>query len=143
MASSLPSSSTHFHLRALQAGGGGHRQVDDVRWLLVDRDEHVDAHPAARSAPLPYALVGDRPPEAERLHQVEELRRDQDAVEVGGADAVRVEQPAEVPHGGGHSEQDQEAHPPAHAPARGHGFPCDPPQADVPGPLPWNPDERL
>ena len=34
-------------LRAAQARGGRHRQVDDVRRLLVDGDEDVHRHPLA------------------------------------------------------------------------------------------------
>ena len=56
------------------------------RRLLVDGDENVDGHPLARCSLLPHPLIGDGPPEAERLHQVEELRSDQDAVEVRGTD---------------------------------------------------------
>ena len=45
------------HLGAAQPGGGRHRQVDDVRRLLVDRHEHVDRHPLARRLRLAHALV--------------------------------------------------------------------------------------
>ena len=68
------------HLRAPQADRRGHRQVDDVDRFLVHRDEHVDRDPLGRCPLLAHPLVGDGPPEAERLAEVEELGRDQDPV---------------------------------------------------------------
>ena len=121
------------HLRAAQARGGRHGQVDDVHRLLVDGHEHVHGHPLARRLRLPHPLVRARPPEAERLGEVEELGRDQDAVEDRVADAVRVEQPAEVPDGQRQPEEGHDAHPRAHADVGRHRLPRDLPQADVPG----------
>ena len=55
-----------------------------------------------------------RPPEPDRLHQVEELGRNQQPVEQRIAHTAGTEEPLEVPDGQGDIEGDEKPEPPLH-----------------------------
>ena len=122
-------------LRAAQADRGGDRQVDDVRRLLVDRDEHVDRHAAAVGARFSRtrscATVHQKPSAWLRLNSSAAIRI---AVQVrrcrrgpGWSSQPKYQSAHGTPS------RIRRRHAPAHAPAARHGIPRDPPQADVPG----------
>ena len=134
MASSLPSSSTQTRTSAPRSPAAAATVRSTISaGSLYTGTKTSTATPLAGRLRLAHPLVGARPPEPEGLDEVEELGRDQHAVEVRGADPVRVEQPAEVPDRQRQPEQGHDAHPGPDADVGRHGLPCHLAQADVPG----------
>ena len=88
----------------------GQGRCHNVEWLVVDRDQDVDLgrrtgpwHGAVAVPPVPGG-----PPEAGRLHQVEDLCEDEQAEQTGVPDSRRSEEPLEVPDGQNHVQRDQQ-----------------------------------
>src|SRR5215211_5134180 len=108
--------------------------------LTVDGHEDVDVdHLSRPDGPAPGSLVGTGPPEAGSLDQVEQLGNDQHAVEGAVADALRCQEPAEVPERQWRVDNQQEPDPSAGRTSEPLGLAADVEQPRVVGRwIHWN-----
>jgi len=110
------------HARAAQLRGRRDRRLHHRDGLVVDGDQHVDLGVRLRGgahdrAPATALLARHRPPEAQRLREVEQLGGDQQAEQHGLSDALGSHQPGQVQQPQGDGQQRHHAHRRGGAPA--------------------------
>ncbi len=122
----------HPHARVAHRLREHQRGLHDFHRLAVDRHQHVHLGRSAQGSDWAgRPVAGRRPPEAQRLRQVEHLGGHQQREQHGVTHPLGLQQPAEVPGGEGQAEKQQGAHGKAPGARRRTGVPGGLQQAEI------------